>query len=149
MDRNEGGTDTALSKRSTKNDVRRRTEWGGLLRNFLKIPMRNSFIPHVSVESKFETSHLFSRIRGKIKHQDGEEGDSHTWNDDVDGIKQGLSSECQIKNYVWIWLLAAGIIFLVSDGFRSHDVPLCRDIILLEIHPHVDTVVSAPLVYVS
>ena len=37
----------------------------------------------------------------------------------------------------------------IPDGWRGHDVPLCRDVILLEVHPNLDAVVAAALVDVA
>ena len=42
-------------------------------------------------------THLLSGIGWKIKYQNGQKWNSNTWNNQIDGIKQGLSSESHEK----------------------------------------------------
>ena len=48
-----------------------------------------------------------------------------------------------------VGLFAAWVVLFVPDGRRGHDVPLCGDVILLKVHPHLDAVRASPLVDVT
>ncbi len=93
--------------------------------------------------------HLFSRVRWQIEYKEREEGYSDAGDNDVNGVEEGLSSQFEEEHNVRIRLLATGIVLLVSLCLRRHYVPLGGDIILLEVHPHVDYVVVAALVDVT
>ena len=52
-------------------------------------------------------AHLFSTIRGKVKHQHGQEGDAHAWDDQVDCVEQGLTPHGDVEGDVQVGFVTA------------------------------------------
>ena len=50
------------------------------------------------VEWRVESfSYLFPAVRGEVKHQNGEEGDAHAGDDEVDRVEQGLAPHGHVE----------------------------------------------------
>ena len=54
------------------------------------------------------------------------------------------SSSCRVAHGVG--LFAARVVLLVPDGRSRHDVPLCREVVLLKVDAHLDAVGAPSLV---
>ena len=50
-------------------------------------------------------AHLLTGVWGQVEHQDREEADTDTGDDQIDSVEQGLASQFQCEDNVWIWLL--------------------------------------------
>lgn len=58
-------------------------------------------------------SYLFSTVWGQIEHKYGEEGDAHTRDDKVNGIKKRFPSHRYIKCDVKVRLITACVKFFI------------------------------------
>ena len=91
-------------------------------------------------------AYLLPRVRWKVEHEHGEEGDADAGDDDVDRVEEGLPPQRQVKDDVKVRLRAAGIVLLVAHRRGRHDVPLGGEVELLQVHSHLYPVVAAVLV---
>ena len=54
-------------------------------------------------------AHLLPGVRGKIEHQDGQEGDAHAGDDQVDCVEQGLPPHRDVEGDVQVRLVTARV----------------------------------------
>ena len=54
-------------------------------------------------------NNLLPAVRREIKHQDGEEGDAHAGDDQVDCVEQRLPPHCDVEGDVQVGLVAARV----------------------------------------
>ena len=98
--------------------------------------------PSLTYFLALKSTNLFARIWWQVKYQHRQEWNPHAWNNDIYGVKKRFPSQGQIKDNVWIRLLTAGIILFISYCRNIHNVPLSGNVILLQIHAHVYSIVT-------
>ena len=54
-------------------------------------------------------NHLLPAVRGKIKYEDGQEGDAHAGDDQVDCVEQGLPPHGDVEGDVQVRLVTASV----------------------------------------
>ena len=87
-------------------------------------------------------TNLFARIWWQVKYKHRQEWNPHAWDNDIYGVEKGFPSQRQIKDDVRIRLLTAGIILFISYCRNIHNVPLSGNVIFLQIHAHVYSIVT-------
>ena len=61
--------------------------------------------------------HLLARVWGEVEDEDGEEGDAHAGDDQVDCVEQRLPPHGDVEGDVQVGLVTARV---------ELDIPLCR-----------------------
>ena len=65
-------------------------------------------------------NNLLPAVRREIKHQDGEEGDAHAGDDQVDCVEQRLPPHCDVEGDVQVGLIAAGVELHIPEMYESY-----------------------------
>ncbi len=58
---------------------------------------------------------LLAAVRGQIEDEDGEEGDAHAGDDEVDGVEEGLAPHRHVERDVEVGLITARVVFHIAD----------------------------------
>ena len=64
-------------------------------------------------------NYLFARVRGEVEGEDGEEGDAHAGDDDVDGVEKGFPPHRDVEGDVEVGLVAARVEPLVPENSHT------------------------------
>ncbi|GFY42263.1 hypothetical protein TNIN_170281 [Trichonephila inaurata madagascariensis] len=67
--------------------------------------------------------HLFPGVRGQVEDEDGEPGDAHAGDDEVDGVEERLPAQGDVEGDVRVGLNAARIVTDAPVRRHRHDVP--------------------------
>ncbi len=89
---------------------------------------------YVKLDLKFQFQYLLAAVWRQVEDKDGEEGDAHAGNDEVDSIKEGLPPHRHIEGDVQVGLITARVVFDVAYRRHLQDVPLDRHVELGEVH---------------
>lgn len=63
--------------------------------------------------------YLFPAVGRQVEREDGEEGDAHAGDDDVDGVEESLPPHSDVEGDVQVRLVAARVELLVSANKLS------------------------------
>ena len=107
------------------------------------------------------SSYFFPRVAGQIEDQDGEEGDAHAGDDQVDGVEERLAPHGQDERDVRqhlvgilgavppvVFRLQLAVVFHVLRGRHVEDVPLDGQVKLGQVDADGHDVVARLLVHV-
>lgn len=89
---------------------------------------------------RYAQRHLLSGLGRQVEHQHGQERYAHAWYDQVHRVEQRLSPERDVEEYVQVRFFAAHVEFFVPHGRHAHDVPLHRQVVVLQVDAHFDHV---------
>ena len=70
-------------------------------------------------------NHLLPAVRGKIKYKDGQEGDAHAGDDQVDCVEQGLPPHRDVEGDVQVRLVTARVELDISKIIGGSDHIFC------------------------